>query len=103
MHLLHFQGKRKNFIGSNFPCIVNIIRSEDTTYGIVKTYGEIAQNRLKPCFHRAGLKYPPHRLIFLVMKSNYELQLYAINNPNTNPIFIRSYPILAKSGKLGPK
>ena len=46
----------------------------------------------------------PYTTLFrsLVIKKDRELQVYAANKDKT-PVFIRSYPLRAKSGKLGPK
>jgi murein L,D-transpeptidase YafK len=50
--------------------------------------------------------YPPSRLVLLGLKSEKVLELWAMGPDtitNTKPIFIKSYPILGASGKLGPK
>jgi hypothetical protein len=68
----------------------------------VQQYGEAAHSRLKPHFKRAGVAYPPARLLLLGLKAERTLQLYATNGTNGYR-FIRSYPILAASGTTGPK
>jgi hypothetical protein len=68
----------------------------------VKQYGPSARNRLAPYFTRAGVSYPPPTIIFLALKNKLRLDLYAGPQPD-KVCYIRSYPILANSGHLGPK
>ncbi len=94
--------KVKIFFGKNFPWVVNIMRREGTVGGVIAKYGEPAKKRILPYFQKASVNYPPDSLILLVIKKDRELQVYAANKDKT-PVFIRSYPLRAKSGKLGPK
>ena len=94
--------KVKIFFGKNFPWVVNIMRREGTVGGVIAEYGEPAKKRILPYFQKASVNYPPDSLILLVIKKDRELQVYAANKDKT-PVFIRSYPLRAKSGKLGPK
>jgi murein L,D-transpeptidase YafK len=68
----------------------------------LKEYGETVQQRLAPKFAAAGVSYPPNRLAFIGIKKDRVLQVYA---PNTEGEFrfVCAYPILAASGRLGPK
>ena len=65
-------------------------------------YGETARARLKPYFVRIQQPYPPDKLVFVGIKDEQVLQLY-VGSSNQPPKFLRSYPILAASGELGPK
>jgi len=65
-------------------------------------YGETARLRLRPHFTKAGLDYPPKQLVLLGLKSERELQLFGADS-NGAFRFVRSYPVLAASGGLGPK
>ncbi len=68
----------------------------------VRQYGPAARERLRPFFHKAGVSYPPARLVLVGLKSETSLQVYAANR--TGPLrFLRAYPILAASGNIGPK
>lgn len=60
------------------------------------------QQRLAPDFARAGVVYPPARLTLIGLKQERRLEVYAANATGTYH-FVRSYPILAASGALGPK
>lgn len=68
----------------------------------VEQYGERARQRLAPHFEAAGVSYPPDRFLFAGFKQEDVLEVYAANAGEALK-FIRSYPILAASGRLGPK
>lgn len=65
-------------------------------------YGPAARERIVPAIKRRGVDYPPRDIILVGLKQERELQLYA--RSAGGPIkYIKSYPILGASGKLGPK
>jgi murein L,D-transpeptidase YafK len=65
-------------------------------------YGASARARLWPFFKQAGVAYPPEQLVFVGFKEEKVLQVYAKSGTN-GCRFVRSYPILAASGVVGPK
>lgn len=65
-------------------------------------YGAGARARLKPHFDKAGVIYPPSELVFVGLKEEKSLEVYARNGTNALK-FIRAYPVLAASGVAGPK
>ena len=65
-------------------------------------YGEDARSRLRPLFEKAGVVYPPGAVTLVGLKQEKQVQLYAAD-PGEPPRFIRSYDVLAASGKAGPK
>lgn len=65
-------------------------------------YGESARARWAPYFKQAGVSYPPTKVVLVGLKLERTLEVYAANG-DTAPRFIRSLPILAASGALGPK
>jgi len=68
----------------------------------IQQYGERARARLKPDFDRARLVYPPPRVALVGLKSERVLQVYAADTKGKYR-FVRSHPVLAASGKPGPK
>ncbi|MBI5724424.1 MAG: hypothetical protein HZA50_10735 [Planctomycetes bacterium] len=65
-------------------------------------YGPAARNRLSPYFKDAGLTYPPAELVLIGIKDRKVLEIWA--RQTGGPFkYVRSYPILAASGRLGPK
>jgi hypothetical protein len=65
-------------------------------------FGPQVEERLKPAFEAAGVKYPPERLAFVAFKDAKVLELYG-KDAEQPWRFIKAYPVLAASGKPGPK
>ena len=65
-------------------------------------YGSQVEARWHPDFVKAGVLYPPTQLVLVGLKKEKQLQVYAASD-GQSPHFIRSFPILAASGKMGPK
>ena len=68
----------------------------------LEQYGVAARARLVPHFQKAGVVYPPSALVFIGLKEEKILQVYARSGTNEFR-FIRSYEIQAASGVAGPK
>ncbi|MCE9589937.1 MAG: L,D-transpeptidase family protein [Planctomycetes bacterium] len=66
-------------------------------------YGPAARERLLPAFKAAGVRYPAADLKLVAIKNERLLQVYAMDARANGYKFIKSYPILAASGVLGPK
>jgi len=74
----------------------------ETVASRVKAFGSIVEKRLLPDFQRAGVPYPPARVVLVGLKYERKLEVYAAGA--TGPLqFIRAYPIKCASGNLGPK
>ena len=65
-------------------------------------YGPAARNRLSPYFLDAGLPYPPGELVLIGIKDRKVLEVWA-RGAEVSFARVRTYPILAASGHLGPK
>jgi len=68
----------------------------------IAEYGEAVRQRLDPKFRAAGVPYPPKRVTLIGLKQERLLELHA-SGADDVPRFICAYPVLAASGKLGPK
>ncbi|MCX6995996.1 MAG: L,D-transpeptidase family protein [Kiritimatiellaeota bacterium] len=81
---------------------VSVYGREKTVDDRVAQFGSVVEKRLAPFFAAASVPYPPARVTLIGFKQERVVQLYAAG---TNGLYriIRSYPILAASGKLGPK
>ncbi len=64
--------------------------------------GPSARRRLRPHFERAGLAYPPARVVLLGLKHERRLEVYVEETPGRMRQVL-SYPVLGASGVLGPK
>ncbi|MSU60121.1 MAG: hypothetical protein EXS35_18450 [Pedosphaera sp.] len=68
----------------------------------LEQYGKAARARLAPNFEKQKVSYPPRELVFVGLKEEKQLEVYAKNGTNGFKL-IRSFPILAASGVAGPK
>lgn len=78
------------------------INGKKTISDRLAEYGEIVEKRVLPYFQKQGIHYPPAEITFLALKQERVLQVYSKNSGEIFK-FIHSYPILAASGKIGPK
>ena len=78
------------------------MRGEATVSDRVKQYGDAVRTRLLPAFQKQGIEYPPKRIVLVGLKQERSLEVYAAGSTDRLQ-FIRDYPILAASGKPGPK
>jgi L,D-transpeptidase-like protein len=68
----------------------------------LEQFGAGARSRLQPYFTRARVDYPGNELILLGLKAERRLDVYVLG-ADSAVSFIRSYPVMAASGTLGPK
>jgi hypothetical protein len=78
------------------------LRGRATVEQRLAQYGPAARERLRPHFERAGVPYPPARVVLLGVKDEKTLHVFAAA-PGGELRHITSYPILAASGGPGPK
>ncbi|MCJ8273014.1 MAG: L,D-transpeptidase family protein [Psychrosphaera sp.] len=82
------------------PVYIKIVGKKTVTE-VVKLYGEAANHRLQTAFTQVGVSFPPKKLALLAVKQDKTLELWAANDGGWKQI--KTYPVLAASGKLGPK
>jgi hypothetical protein len=65
-------------------------------------YGPAARDRLQPFFESASISYPPAKLVLIGIKESKQLEVWGCDSEG---VFrhARTYPMLAASGRLGPK
>lgn len=68
----------------------------------LEEYGEPVRKRLEPDFAKAGVPYPPSRVVLAVFKDEKVLHVYAAG-PDGALKHVRRYAVLAASGVQGPK
>jgi hypothetical protein len=73
-----------------------------TVEQVIAALGDAVDGRLRPDFHRAGVEYPPPRLVMVAYKAEKRLDLHAPDARGRLRL-VRSYPVLAASGGRGPK
>src|SRR5258708_11663287 len=81
--------------------VVLVHRPRRDLAAVLRQYGSDARARLTPYFAKAHVAYPPRRIALLVFKRERRLAVWAGDGKSWR--FIRDYPILAASGRIGPK
>lgn len=77
------------------------ISGKQTVDDVIRKIGVSAEARIKPYFDKAGVSYPPSHIALLSFKEEKILELWA--EKDNKWIYVKTYPILGASGKLGPK
>ena len=72
-----------------------------TVEDILQGYGAYVTGKLTPYFAKAKVSYPPREVIFIALKQEMKLELWARDSGEFR--FIRDYHIQAASGVAGPK
>jgi hypothetical protein len=72
-----------------------------TVRDILQGYGAFATRKLNTYFAKAKVSYPPREVIFIALKHEKKLELWARDSGKFR--FIRDYHIKAASGAGGPK
>ena len=82
--------------------LMHKLRGEQTEAGAA---GELAPKvgpGLAALFAEKGCKYPPERLTFVALKAEKRLEVWA-PGPDGQARLVKEYPVLAASGRAGPK
>jgi hypothetical protein len=73
-----------------------------TVNAVLAAIGPQVNARLRPDFVKAGVSYPPERVVLVAFKQERRLDLLAGGKTGKLRL-VRSFPILGASGKAGPK
>jgi len=84
------------------PFIVGCARATATVEERVAQYGEQVQKRLAPLLEAKSLVYPISKMMLIGLKDEKILELHLAGKDGVYHL-IKRYPILAASGKAGPK
>ncbi len=95
---LPFKQEIRNFASP----FVGWIKGRPTIEQRLTQFGASARDRLVPFFKSKNLSYPPSQLTLLVLKHEQILEIW-VQDPRGMPVLIKTYPVKAMSGKLGPK
>lgn len=82
--------------------LVAKLRGRTTVEEQLNLYGAEARMRLNSMFQAAGLPYPPAKIVILGLKEEKDVELFAAGADGKLK-FVTRYPIMAASGKAGPK
>ena len=82
--------------------LIQTIKGQHTVNDRLVEFGDQARDILQAEYKKAGVMYPGQQIILLAVKDTETLQLFAAETTG-HYRFISQYPILAMSGRLGPK
>jgi len=68
----------------------------------IEQYGQGVKDRLSDSLEHIGIHWPPKKMVLIGLKDEKLLEVWVSQNGDTYH-FLKSYPILKASGKLGPK
>lgn len=77
-------------------------KGRKTVQDRLEQYNHTVRERLLPYFETAKISYPPQKVILVGLKQEKILEVWACGEQGRFAL-IRTYPILAASGRLGPK
>jgi murein L,D-transpeptidase YafK len=83
--------------------LAGTFRREQERYPRVRAARVQAQPRLAADFSKVGLAYPPRQIVLRVFKMEGELELWARGAGGGPFVLVKTYPVCAFSGTLGPK
>ena len=89
-------------LAAPFNYIMHAMTGEKTVADRLTEFSEVVHARIQPRFREIGIAYPPKKLILVGLKQERQLELW-VSDGSPDFRFLKSYPILAASGTLGPK
>ena len=93
-----FRSHLKKYLAAGFQTA----KGRKTVQDRLEQYGHTVQERLLPYFEASKITYPPKKVIFVGLKDEKILEVWTCGEENRFDL-MRTYPILAASGRLGPK
>ncbi len=70
--------------------------------GALAAYGDRSENKFRPTCREAGIAYPPKRVTLIALKEEKQVEVWGANARGAYKR-LAVYPVLAASGKAGPK
>jgi murein L,D-transpeptidase YafK len=93
-----FRSHLKKYLAVGFQTA----KGRKTVQDRLEQYGHTVQERLLPYFEATKISYPPKQVVLVGLKHKKILEVWACGQENRFSL-IQTYPILAASGRLGPK
>jgi hypothetical protein len=95
------QAEAKTMTDAQLRALYPLWRGNRTTEQVVERYSDIADERMKPAFAKAGVPFPPERISLLAFKEERVMELWAWHQAKW--VHVLDWPVLGASGKSGPK
>lgn len=89
-------------IRGSVSSVIHILKGRKTVADRLKEFGTVVHNRLAPTFTEVGIKYPPKKIILVGLKQERLLEIW-VSDGTSGFKYLKTYPILAASGRIGPK
>ena len=83
------------------PKVAKVIGEKKTVADVVKKQSASVDTDLKPLFSKQNISYPPKEIALITFKDSKVMELWARDLNDFK--LIRTYPVKAASGELGPK
>ncbi|MBI4965729.1 MAG: L,D-transpeptidase family protein [Desulfomonile tiedjei] len=93
--LLYFYGR-----AIWFPYYLTL-KGKRTVDEVVSLHGPKAEQRLRPCFQKCGVAYPPAGITLVALKEEMLLELWARQRDAWT--FVKTFDVKEASGRPGPK
>lgn len=81
---------------------IQTFKGKATIRDRVEQYGPIVQDRLSGAFERTGVPWPGRQVLLIAFKEEKLLEVW-VADKREQYHFLKAYPILKTSGRLGPK
>ncbi len=81
----------------------NIISNDQLWFPRVREAKDNKDALLHKLFNEKGISYPPAQMFIRIFKAEKVLEVWAADAPSDRYTHIKTYPICAMSGELGPK
>lgn len=81
---------------------IQALKSRKSVAERVAEFGGAVHRRLGPRFEEIGVAYPPRRLVIVGLKQERVVEIW-VPGQSGGMRYLKSYPILAASGGIGPK
>lgn len=82
--------------------VIQILKGRKTVAERLSEFRPVVHGRLSPTFAGVGIKYPPEKIILVGLKQEKLLEVW-VSDGASGFKYLKTYPILAASGRIGPK
>ena len=89
-------------IRSALVSVIQTVKGKRTVAQRISEFGDAVHRRLAGRFAELGVSYPPQKIIMVGLKQEKLLEVW-VSDGSGRFQFLKTYPILAASGTLGPK
>ena len=89
-------------VGSVGVSAIHLLKGRKNVTERIAEFGDAVHGRLAPRFSELGVGYPPKKIMLVGLKQERALEVW-VSDGGAELQYLKTYPILAESGTLGPK